>query len=204
MRIFKIVLLCMAASISGINVGQSAPIALEGMGSIITWTDYESQANDMPDLIWGNSDTLLADSIGIYVEFENGLTGSATYSGVSGVWNTAYFAEIAADTATGFFTGAGGLHFLFNSSRADSGFARIPMAWDGFVMPFSSNFDISYENLNNSDFRASTAGWQSATFTTYSSSVLAPVPVPAALPLFASVLVGVGFFGWRRKRAISV
>jgi len=28
----------------------------------------------------------------------------------------------------------------------------------------------------------------------------AVVPLPAALPLFASVLAGLGFFGWRRKR----
>jgi hypothetical protein len=30
---------------------------------------------------------------------------------------------------------------------------------------------------------------------------LAPTPIPAALPLFASALGGLGFVGWRRKKA---
>ncbi len=30
-----------------------------------------------------------------------------------------------------------------------------------------------------------------------------PVPLPAALPLFLSALAGLGFFGWRRRRAMA-
>ena len=34
-----------------------------------------------------------------------------------------------------------------------------------------------------------------------SGSPVDPVPLPAALPLFASGLVGLGLLGWRRKRS---
>lgn len=33
------------------------------------------------------------------------------------------------------------------------------------------------------------------------SSTVAATPIPAALPLFAAALGGLGFFGWRRKKA---
>ncbi|HVT53620.1 MAG TPA: hypothetical protein VHE77_18705 [Dongiaceae bacterium] len=38
---------------------------------------------------------------------------------------------------------------------------------------------------------------------TLTISAIAATPVPAALPLFASAIAGLGFVGWRRKRATS-
>ncbi len=35
---------------------------------------------------------------------------------------------------------------------------------------------------------------------TYEYTEIAPVPIPAALPLFATGLAGIGFVGWRRRR----
>ena len=35
---------------------------------------------------------------------------------------------------------------------------------------------------------------------TFSDGSVAPVPIPAALPLLASGLGALGFIGWRRKR----
>jgi hypothetical protein len=34
-------------------------------------------------------------------------------------------------------------------------------------------------------------------------AAVATTPIPAALPLFASALGGLGFVGWRRKRAAA-
>ena len=34
--------------------------------------------------------------------------------------------------------------------------------------------------------------------------LLAPVPLPATLPLFATGLAGLGLFGWRRKKKVAV
>jgi hypothetical protein len=41
-------------------------------------------------------------------------------------------------------------------------------------------------------------------FTGTMTPIVAPVPLPAALPLFASTMIGLGFFGWRRKRMAQV
>jgi len=178
-------------------------VSLEGMGIIEQWTDFDNQTGEMPGHIWGTSDTTSEDRIGIHVEFASGLVGSATYSGVSGLWNTSNFTPIAADTATGFFTSAQGLHFLFNTDPTLIFPQALPMAWAGFVMPLTGNFDLDYHNINNSHFRADVGDWGSAVFTTYSSAVAPPgvIPIPAALPLFFSALGVMGFVGWRKRRA---
>lgn len=161
---------------------------LEGMNLSTSWVDLESTAGELPVSPFGTSDIDGADRIGIYVEFDNGLTGSATYSGVSGVWNTSNFAGISADTATGFFTSAGDLHFLHNQG------ASLPLAWVGFSMAYSNNFDLDFNENNGSNFRASTTGWTSATFATYSSTA---IPEPSSALLFG---LGALAIAVRRKR----
>ena len=143
--------------------GGSLGDSLEGLGLVSSWVDYENQTGEMPSQIWGNSDVVHADRIGIKVKFANGLEGSATYRGVSGHWNS-NFEGLPYDTATGFFTVAQGLHYLYNNTDS------LPMAWVNFSMPFSDNFDLDYTSRFGSQFRASVAGWGSAEFKTYSSS----------------------------------
>ena len=53
--------------------------------------------------------------------------------------------------------------------------------------------------VNNINGFATNEFWAAFNNITTSSSVSA-VPLPAALPLFASGLVGLGLLGWRRKR----
>ena len=110
------------------------------------------------------------------------------------MWNST-FTGVTADTTTGFFSSAQGLHFLFNNG------ATLPMAWAGFTMDFSNNFDLDYSNNFGSNFRANVTGWQSAEFTTYSSAIsVNPVPVPAAVWLFGTALIGLIGFGKRVPR----
>jgi len=196
------VILCLSVLIGASFAvpAQAVPVSLEGLGLIKQWTDLENQAGDMPDMIWGTSDTDSADRIGIYVEFENGLTGSATYDGVAGLWNSSNFAGVAADTATGFFTSAGGLHFLFNSNATLNFPEALPMAWTGFVMDFSNNFDLDYHESVGSNFRASVQGWVAATIATYSSSYrVNDVPEPAPLALLGLGLLAFGVTRMRRR-----
>jgi hypothetical protein len=152
-------------SLSDDDGGTVSSDSLEGLGRVNQWTDFENQTGELPNKVWGDSDVQLADRVGLKVKFANGLEGSVTYSGIAGRWNSSW-GGTAFDTATGFFTAADGLHYLYNNSSS------LPMAWDEFVMPFSNNFDLDYTSYFGSHFRADVAGWQSAEFTTYSSAVV--------------------------------
>ena len=119
-------------------------IQLDGMGSIMEWTDLESTAGEMPDFIWGNSDSLNADKIGLYIELADGRTGSLVYSGVQGLWNST-FANLGADIATGVFANSPSLHFLFNTAKALTYPQALPAAWgDATISGVTNNFDLSY------------------------------------------------------------
>jgi len=68
----------------------------------------------------------------------------------------------------------------------------------------------TYKNSNGADPLLSLDGWASpGTYQagnwvfTAKFSTPATTPIPAALPLFASALGGLGFVGWRRKKATA-
>lgn len=178
----------------------SAGPIYDGMARVADWTDLEITSNEMPSSIWGSCDTDLEDRVGIVVTFDDGTTGSATYSGVSGVWNSS-FTGINADVSTGFLASCTGLHFLHNNN------STLPMAWISCNMPFASNFDLDYNESNGSHFRANTAGWVSARIETYCG---AAQPVAAtAVPTLSQwslitmmILLGIAGIQLRRKKLI--
>ena len=83
-----------------VALGSPGGESLEGMGLVNEWTDYENQSGELPQNVWGTSDADGADRIGMSVEFANGLQGTVTYSGVSGLWNST-FGGLNADTRDG-------------------------------------------------------------------------------------------------------
>lgn len=169
-------------------VAAMAQTTLDGMGRVADWTDQEATADDMPNQIWGTCDATSANRVGIKVEFNNGTSGTATYSGVSGVWNTSAFPGINPDSATGVFASCVGLHFLNNNN------STLPMAWEDCDMPFASNFDLDYNEQNGSEFRATTTGWVSAHIQTYCGAGDAAPPAAAVptMSIYALALTALG------------
>jgi len=169
--------LCLAAALWLLGARPaSAQLTFDGMPRVNQWTDFENQSDELPLNPWGTCDTTNEDRIGIRVDFQDGTSGEATYSGVSGLWNTS-FPDIAADTSAGFFTGCGGIHFLFNDGTS------LPLAWNGCSMIYSGNFDLDYAESNGSHFRASTTGWVEATFQTYCGAAVPTMQEWTALML---------------------
>jgi hypothetical protein len=140
-----------------------APVAAAGGGLALaaTWTDFENDSDEMPAAPWGDCATQGKDRIQIDIAFDDGTTGSATYSGVSALWNTGKFTGLEPDEASGFLADCHGMHFLYADGTS------LPMAWEDCSMAYSSNFDLDYNEENGSHFRATETGWVSAQFTTY-------------------------------------
>ena len=180
----------------------AAPILLECMGIQKQWTDSEAATNEMPGFVWGDSDTALADKIGLHVLFADGTEGSIAYSGVSPHWNTSGTPFGTLISANGFFSSyaTAGLHFLYNVPAGGT----LPIAWlSNPLTPFGNNVELDYfDNAVNSEFRVTTAGWESVEITTYSSSAV--VPEPSSIVLFGLGTVGLIFMGRRqRKRKLT-
>ncbi|HEY8244925.1 MAG TPA: hypothetical protein VII68_15775 [Casimicrobiaceae bacterium] len=160
----------------------SAQTTLDGMPRIAQWTDLESGAGELPVNIWGVCANQRANRVGIRVDFQNGSSAFATYSGVANFWNTGDFGPVNSDSAGGFFSTCGGLHFLFTNKNVD-----LPMAWDNCSMPFSGNFDLDANEAFGSNFRADTAGWVSAAFQTYCGDLQGSVGIPATTPWWQAI-----------------
>ena len=129
-----------------------------------------------------------------------------------------YPVEFMTDTTAGSLGGsAGAFTMLFESSPNVSITGITLEDAGGYVAPVTTNPILpttgSLLFSANVDISASTSNLWTLTFflidsspmidfvtgNIYASSVV-PTPIPAALPLFAAALAGIGFFGWRRNR----
>ncbi|WP_246028816.1 PEP-CTERM sorting domain-containing protein [Litorilituus sediminis] len=193
-KMLKAALTSLILSVS--TIANAGLIQLDGMGSIKEWVDLESTAGEMPEFIWGNSDSLNANKIGLYIELADGRSGSLVYSGVSGLWNST-FANLAPDIATGVFSSSPFLHFLFNTAKTLTYPQALPAAWsNATISGVTGNFDLSYYEQVGSNFRADIAGWERATITTYSSAY-SPVDVPEPSTL---AILSLGIMGLASRR----
>lgn len=91
--------------------------------------------------------------------------------------------------------------FVFNNNPL-----LLPATKPGIVLQedLSAAFQVALSMHNNNSWAfdsCNNAACNHGSFVgTYSISDVAPVPLPAALPLFATILAGGGLIAWRRKR----
>jgi hypothetical protein len=68
---------------------------------------------------------------------------------------------------------------------------------------FSKGAGIYSMLIGNGTFATNNSGPVAYSMSFTVTSTIAATPIPAALPLFASALGGLGFVGWRRKKAAA-
>lgn len=101
----------------------------------------------------------------------------------------------ATDFTTGAFSGVGTVENLHIAKKPGDGVWKI--SGDNIFGNFSK-LELSGSTITNNSGKSS--GSDFSFFSAQGAGTIAPVPVPAALPLLASALGGLGLLSWRRKQ----
>jgi hypothetical protein len=132
----------------------------------------------------------------LQVTFEGtAFTGGVSPSLILNGWNTASATFNSPSASTTIYANGSLNNFVISDVDAsvntspDYEFAYINDANNGINQAVGANFTLGTVDV---DAPANAAGWK--------LTEVAPVPLPAALPLLFSSLGGVGFFGFRRRR----
>ena len=208
MRVFYCARRTLVASVLLIGLGSSASAVTtvyqlfdHGYGAL--GPDYGLR---LDELFNGTNTTFSVSSNGaeVFMTYDD-VAGTATISGqvyrnvVGGLYDVDYTMSLLTPVGAGFMADAGtgslveqggGLSVSLNGKS------------DGVSM---ANFLFNGHRLPGDTTTAVLEGWlwvydESRSCCNDWLVTATVVPVPAALPLFATALAGAGFFGWRRKR----
>jgi hypothetical protein len=165
------------------------------------------------------ADTSLGESVSGFVPDSNGVVGGTLYSvsspilsasiTINGITDT--FGAAQAGQLNGLNCGVVSCPVLGYNSRfttqaiaADNTFMLLDVASPGFGLPYSItnpfNYTVQAGDILDGQFADPTAGTNLSLFATTITLTDLTTPLPAALPLFATGLGGLGLLGWRRKR----
>lgn len=132
---------------------------------------------------------------------------TTTISGVTGVSTgitTDFGSTILHWTAsipTATFSGAGDYWISVQGRGADVSDINTYWIW-AFADPISGESDAAFQNEGTLEWEAFSASDAQHLTDAFAFTLdTAVIPVPAAFPLLGSALVGLGFMGWRRRKA---
>jgi hypothetical protein len=146
-----------------------------------------------PDSATGRYENAVSGSVvfsnGYNLSFSGGsiYVGNDVEPGDSDFLNFGAFATITSNFPTGLYTVGGISWTLIDLSRSLLDSDALPSAYLSAALFDSGNFQIGFPGI----------GRPGAGF----NGTLSSAPIPAALPLFAAALGGLGLVGWRRRRS---
>jgi hypothetical protein len=152
---------------------------------------------------------------------QESMTGIGVYFGITqfnGTFSNGYaFASTSGADNLLVFAGPGGSEVDFNpqnlSAPAVGGYGlenvlltfRDPsgamLPGEGIPTDLASLLSLSQSNNVTLLFLSASASFRVYGTVTAAAAAVGATPIPGALPLFASALGGLGFFGWKRRRA---
>ena len=165
--------------------GVAAPAAASPITYDITFGASDFFPGKYPDFVLGR--------FSVTLEPGNRSEGAATLD----------FSQLPLDSSLAYFYGPEKDELLVGGAAGGAG----GLSGTDFVLHID-NFDPGALTTSPPSFFALEASSGGTTYTSFHGSVyvaqaaaqLATTPIPAALPLFASALGGLGFAGWRRRK----
>jgi len=190
-----------AATVSGVYTGeiiQTSDPAFPYLSLGDTYRiqfSYDTTVPDSdPDSATGRYENAVSGSVVFSNGYNLSFTGGSIYvgndvdPGDSDFLNFGAFATITSNFPTGLYTVGGMTWTLVDLSRSVLDSDALPSAYLSAALfdPGPGGFQIGFPGI----------GRPGAGF----NGTLSSAPIPAALPLFAAALGGLGLLGWRRKR----
>lgn len=195
-----------------LNAAKGALVGLAGLAALAM--QPASAATTTVGLVEGDgpvlaevtcSDTVSPVCAGFYAEIDDFSTEFATLFEQEGNANPGTVAGLLNDLAGTTFTGEDAIRVEAGGQES----ATFTTSAEFFVLKLGNNFAFfqNFDDLITVNFevlaRGAGLGFSNATFFGGDGTV-APIPLPAALPLFLTALGGLGFLGYRRRKTTTI
>ena len=184
---------------NGVSSGFGHTLFHSANPSLMGGSVLERAGNSQSPIVGSYNDSTGAIQIGF------GLQGGGSVSGTGsldfGVAANAPLGSITFDFTGASTLGNGSYTLTFLNQTYTGG--NSPQDPNSFTSIGGNTWIMALWGANNYICCGGLGGFAGATLGADLRLSLTPVPLPAALPLLASALAGLGFLGWRRRRPVA-